>query len=211
MTHRSEVSLLVLHAVRVLGFAATAAVARRSGSAVDDAQGMLRDAELRGWVQHAAFVDLEGWSLTDTGRRENERQLDAERERWDPEGAIGSAYRDFLPLNARLLRAVTDWQIRPSAADRFAANDHADPEWDARILGELAALGRELEAVNQRLAGALSRFDGYGARFAAALREAQRGRHRWVDATDVDSCHRVWFQLHEDLVATLGIDRGAEA
>jgi hypothetical protein len=28
-----------------------------------------------------------------------------------------------------------------------------------------------------------------------------------VDRTDVDSCHRVWFELHEDLVATLGIDR----
>jgi hypothetical protein len=27
-----------------------------------------------------------------------------------------------------------------------------------------------------------------------------------VDRTDVDSCHRVWFELHEDLVATLGID-----
>ncbi|MEK8226978.1 hypothetical protein NKG05_14185 [Oerskovia sp. M15] len=32
----------------------------------------------------------------------------------------------------------------------------------------------------------------------------------WVDRTDVDSCHRVWFELHEDLVATLGIDRGTE-
>jgi len=32
-----------------------------------------------------------------------------------------------------------------------------------------------------------------------------------VDHTDVDSCHRVWFELHEDLIATLGIDRRSAA
>jgi hypothetical protein len=26
----------------------------------------------------------------------------------------------------------------------------------------------------------------------------------------VDSCHTVWMELHEDLMATLGIQRGAE-
>jgi len=36
----------------------------------------------------------------------------------------------------------------------------------------------------------------------------QAGDGGWVDRTDVESCHRVWFELHEDLVATLGVDRG---
>ncbi|WP_245966848.1 hypothetical protein [Sphaerisporangium album] len=35
-------------------------------------------------------------------------------------------------------------------------------------------------------------------RFTAALAGAR-----------VDSCHRVWFELHEDLIATLGLDRHA--
>ena len=26
-----------------------------------------------------------------------------------------------------------------------------------------------------------------------------------------DSCHTVWMELHEDLLATLGVDRGTEA
>lgn len=39
---------------------------------------------------------------------------------------------------------------------------------------------------------------------------AEAGERAFVDRTDVDSCHRVWFELHEDLIATLGIDRGAE-
>ncbi|WP_298328097.1 hypothetical protein [Haloactinopolyspora sp.] len=29
----------------------------------------------------------------------------------------------------------------------------------------------------------------------------------WVTATDRESAHRVWFELHEDLLATLGRTR----
>lgn len=46
--------------------------------------------------------------------------------------------------------------------------------------------------------------------FAAARTRAEAGERAFVDRTDVGSCHRVWFELHEDLIATLGIDRGAE-
>ncbi|SLM99833.1 conserved hypothetical protein [Corynebacterium xerosis] len=56
----------------------------------------------------------------------------------------------------------------------------------------------------------LARFGGYADRYNSALHRAMNGEHNWIDKTDVDSCHRVWFQLHEDLVATLGIDRRTE-
>jgi hypothetical protein len=32
-----------------------------------------------------------------------------------------------------------------------------------------------------------------------------------TEAGDRDSCHTVWFELHEDLLSTLGIRRGDEA
>jgi hypothetical protein len=38
----------------------------------------------------------------------------------------------------------------------------------------------------------------------------QTGHHSWVDAPDRDSLHAVWIQLHEDLLATLGIERGTD-
>ncbi|MFT3662894.1 MAG: hypothetical protein QM809_16415 [Gordonia sp. (in: high G+C Gram-positive bacteria)] len=97
--------------------------------------------------------------------------------------------------------------MRPNAADRFAPNDHADPEWDRRVLDELAAVGAEAAPILDSLSAVLARFDGYLARYRRALRRAEAGERGWVDKTDVDSCHRVWFQLHEDLIATLGIDR----
>jgi hypothetical protein len=63
----------------------------------------------------------------------------------------------------------------------------------------------------ENLSAVLARFDGYVARYESALRRAKSGELDWIDKTDVDSCHRVWFQLHEDLIATLGIDRRHEA
>ncbi|MEU4807127.1 transcriptional regulator [Actinosynnema sp. NPDC023587] len=210
MTGRSAPELLILHAVRLLGFANSATVAERAGASHDDTLRVLREAERAGWVQHVEFADLGGWSLTDSGKAENERQLAVERGGADPENRIATVYRAFIPLNARLLRAVTDWQIRPTGEDRFAPNDHADATWDGRVLAELDTLNDTLPPLIARLAQVLARFDGYDIRFAAALRRAQGGQRDWVDKTHIDSCHRVWFQLHEDLVATLGIDRGTE-
>ncbi|MBG0826022.1 transcriptional regulator [Planomonospora sp. ID91781] len=210
MTRDSPPDLLVLHAVRLTGFADTPVIAHRFGLDATEAEEALRDAESRGWVGHTAFAGTGGWSLTDSGRAENERRLAAELARAGGADEVRAVHREFLPLNARLLRACTDWQIRPAAGDRLAVNDHSDPAWDARILRELADIDRALAPLADRLGSVLTRFRGYDTRFAAALARARAGEGAWVDRTDVDSCHRVWFELHEDLIATLGLDRHAE-
>jgi hypothetical protein len=209
VTHESAIDLLVLHAVRISGFADSAAVAGRFGLDLAVTVNLLRDAEARDWVDHAAFAGLVGWSLTGAGKAENERRLTAELASTGAGDEIRAVYGEFLPLNARLQRACTDWQLRPAAGDRLAANDHTDPVWDTRVLGELAALDRALAPLVDRLRSELTRFGGYDARFSGALVRARAGDDAWVDRTDVDSCHRVWFELHEDLVATQGLDRGA--
>ena len=58
------------------------------------------------------------------------------------------------------------------------------------------------------LAGCLDRLAGYSERYEAALARARAGEREWVDGLGRDSCHTVWFQLHEDLLATLGIPAG---
>ncbi len=210
MTRDSAPGLLVLHAVRITGFADSPVIAHRYGLDAAETKEMLHDVEARGWVQYAAFAGTGGWSLTQLGRTENERLLAAELARAGGAGEVRNVYREFLPLNALLQRACTDWQLRPTAGDRLAANDHSDPAWDARILYDLAVIDRALTPLADRLGSVLTRFRGYDTRFAAALARVQAGEGAWVDRTDVDSCHRVWFELHEDLIATLGIDRHAE-
>ena len=131
MTQASAADLLALHAVRIVGFADTPTIARRFGLDPAATEELLRDAEAYGWVQHAAFADLSGWSLTERGRAQDERLLAAELARVDGQAEVRDVYRGFLPLNTRLQRACTDWQLRPTSDDRLATNDHTDDEWDA--------------------------------------------------------------------------------
>jgi len=208
VTRPSAPDLLVLHAVRLLGFADTPAVARRFALDPAQAEELLLDAEAYGRVSRTAFADLRGWSLTERGRAHGEGLLAAELDGVDGRESVHDVHGAFLPLNARLRQACTDWQLRPAPGDRLATNDHTDDAWDGRVLDELAAVERGLVPLADRLERLLARFAGYDARFATARRRAAAGEPGRVDGTDVDSCHRVWFELHEDLVATLGIDRG---
>ena len=78
------------------------------------------------------------------------------------------------------------------------------------MLHTLSSLSEELRTLGQILGGRLVRFQGYDERFRTALNRAEQGDGSWVARPRVDSCHTVWMELHEDLVATLGIQRGAE-
>lgn len=211
MTQASPAELLVLHAVRVRGFADTPAIARRFELDQAETNEHLLDAEANGWVTHTAFAGTGGWSLTDRGRRENERQLAAELARTGRAEEVRNAYDTFVPLNGPVLQACTDWQLRPAPGNRLSLNDHTDPAWDDNVLAVLQAVNQDLAPLVERLDVVLTRFRGYDSRFSAALTRARSGETAWVDRTDVDSCHRVWFELHEDFVATLGIDRRASS
>ena len=206
----SSPELLALHAVRLKGMADDDAVAARFGLDPAVAGELLLDFQAFGWVTRVDFAGTGGWTLTGAGVAENERQLTRELAVTDSREVIYRAYVAFLPQNDRLLHASTDWQLRPSTADPLAANDHTDAEWDRRVLEALSVLSHALGAVCLTLSSRLARFAGYDDRFSTALERAKRGEHSWVNQPRADSCHTVWMELHEDLVATLGIQRGAE-
>ena len=202
--------LLVLHAVRLKGMADDEEVAARFSLDPARSAELLLDFQAVGWLSRFEFAGTAGWALTDSGRAANERQLAEELAMTDSTSTVRGAYAEFLPHNGLLLEACTDWQLRPTAADPLAANDHTDPEWDQQVLHTLSSLGEELRTLCQTLGGRLVRFQGYDERFRTALSRAERGDRSWVARPRVDSCHTVWMELHEDLVASLGIQRGAE-
>ena len=210
MAHVSAPDDLALHGVRVLGFPTASRIAGRYGLDASMAQETLLDFEACGWVRQLSFGATSGWSLTEAGRTENERRLAAELDRAGARVTVTGVHQAFVPLNRRLGAACTDWQIRPSPADPLAFNDHADWRWDERVLRTLASLDSSFGRLCDRLSQALARFDGYGGRFSAALTRAQAGQNAWVDGHDRDSCHIIWIQFHEDLLATLGVPRGTD-
>jgi hypothetical protein len=210
VTEKSAPELLTLHAVRLKGVADDLAVAGRFALNQAATTELLLDYQAYGWITWSEFAGVGGWSLTDIGRAENERQLATELDQAAGREVIRQTYLEFLPLNERLQQTCTDWQIRPTAADALAFNDHADPDWDRRVIEELTTLDQSLRTVSRRIGAVLDRFGGYDARFATALDRVRAGDGTWVDRTSADSCHTVWFELHEDLIATLGLPRGAQ-
>ncbi|NED58319.1 transcriptional regulator, partial [Micromonospora aurantiaca] len=120
-------------------------------------------------------------------------------------GALTAAYERFMVLNPELLDLCSAWQLR--TVDGVAApNDHSDASYDARVLDRFADLDRRAEAVIADLAAALPRFGRYRVRLGTALGRARDGELEHL-ADSMTSYHTVWFQLHEDLLATLGIPR----
>jgi hypothetical protein len=206
----STPELLTLHAVRLKGMADDAEVADRFGLDRSASDELLLDFEAYGWVTRVEFAGTAAWMLTAAGRSEEERRLADELAATGSGPDVQDAYRTFQPLNGRLLKACTEWQLRPTPGDTLASNDHTDIVWDQRVLAELAALGDDLVGVGGRLSARLARFGGYETRYRAALTRAINGEPAWVTRPRADSCHTVWMELHEDLLATLGIARGAE-
>ncbi|WP_369372388.1 transcriptional regulator [Promicromonospora sp. Populi] len=205
----SPPELLVLHSVRIQGMADDDAVAVRFGLDEAETREILLDDEAYGWIRQAAFGGTAGWSMTERGRAEDDRRLAEELADAGARPVVERVHEAFGPLNTRLLAACTDWQVRPEGGNRLTPNPHTDPEWDARVLAELDALDDGLAPLVTELASALARFEGYDTRFSAALARARSGRGEWVTGTGIGSCHVVWMELHEDLVSTLGVQRGA--
>jgi hypothetical protein len=208
--HVSAPGDLALHGVRVLGFATSSRVAGRYGLDAHATGESLLDFEARGWVRQLNFAGSSGWSLTDAGRAEDEKRLAAELDLAGARDIVAGAHREFLPLNRRLGAACTDWQIRPAPGDPMAFNDHTDWRWDERVLQTLTWLEGPFGRLGDQLSGCLERFGGYRDRYSSALARAMTGQKAWVDRHDRDSCHTVWIQFHEDLLATLGLPRGSD-
>ncbi len=203
-----ELRLVALHGLRLKGFTETSTVGEHF--AVDEAD---LERTMKGLVDEELVLrrdgERNGWILTEAGRIENERLLADELHRSGKQAAVEAAYADFRLLNPRLLAVCCDWQV--SDVDNQVLNDHADPDYDRLVVDALVAVDVDARPLLADLADALDRFGTYGPRLTNALAKLQQGDQRWFTKPTIDSYHTVWFELHEDLLATLGLDRAAEA
>lgn len=196
--------LLVLHTLRCIGFAGTARIATAAGLGESDVESELIDLAVAGLVTHLPG-EFGGWGLTDAGRAADAERITGELETAAARPALTATFQDFLVLNPELLDLCTAWQLR-SVDGVMIANDHSDPSYDDRVLDRFTEFHHRAVVVCGELSAALPRFGRYRSRLAEALQRAARGALEYV-ADDVSSYHAVWAELHEDLLATLGIPR----
>jgi hypothetical protein len=89
-------------------------------------------------------------------------------------------------------------------------NDHADAAYDQQVVVRLITLHDQVRPIVADLRGHLARFASYSARLRGAVEKVSEGDKDWFTKPTIDSYHTVWFELHEDLLATLGLERAKE-
>jgi predicted ArsR family transcriptional regulator len=208
MTTSSDPRFLVLHGLRLKGFAGADAVAEAAGVSEAEARPHL---EALVAEELASYREgrLSGYTLTPAGRAEHAKLVAEELDRSGQREEVEDAYRRFLAINQDLLGICTAWQLREVGGESVV-NDHADPTHDAAVIARLAELDAKVQPICADLGAALERFGAYGRRLGEALAKVQAGEVDWFTKPMIASYHTVWFELHEDLLATLGIERSAE-
>ena len=205
MATSSDTTLLAIHGLRLKGFTGADTIAKLQGLSEADTTAALTAAAESGFVM---FRDgrRTGWTMTAEGRQENERLL---REELDAAGArdvVQAVYDAFLQLNGAMLQVCTNWQVK----GENELNDHGDAAYDAGVIEDLAGLDDKVQPLCATLAEQLDRFAIHAPRFTSSLAKVRAGETEWFTKPIMESYHTVWFEMHEDLLASLGIDRASE-
>jgi hypothetical protein len=187
---------LVLHTLRCIGFAELPRLADAAGLADADVESHLIDLAVAGLVTRTPG-QFGGWGLTAAGRADDAVRIAGELDAAGARGAVAAAYERFMVLNPELLDLCAAWQLR--------ATD-AGADYEGRVLDRFADLDRRADPVCADLAAALPRFRRYRVRLTGALTRVRAGRREHL-TDSMTSYHNVWFQMHEDLLATLDIPR----
>lgn len=205
----NEDELRVVHALRLKSFADTDVVAEAAGVGQDEAKQVLDGLAAAEHVKFRENPRMTGWMLTREGRAHGEvllaQQLDDAGKRAD----LDAVYRRFLEHNQPFLSLCTDWQVRMIDGAQVP-NDHSDADYDTMIIGRLAEADANMQPICADLGALFDRFGHYAPSFADALAKVQSGDTDWFTKPMIESYHTVWFELHEDLLASLGIDRAKE-
>jgi hypothetical protein len=205
----TDPALLVLHTLRLKSFVDADVVANAARLADSVAAQALEQLNADGFVSYRNGR-ISGWSLTTAGRIEGERRLAEELDATGSRAVVTAAYQRFVALNRQFLGACTRWQLRAEDGTHFV-NDHSDASYDASVVAELDEIDDAVQPICQELAAAIPRFGYYNGRFAAARVRVHAGEHDWFTKPVIDSYHTVWFELHENLLATLNLERADES
>lgn len=198
----NDLQFLAVHGLAVRKAAGPAAVADLLGAYQPDVESALEDA-----LQRGRAVGARGkFMVSPAGQAWLSDQYPVAYAAARQDGDLEAAYERFEKVNTDLLALFTDWQTVPTGGTRVP-NDHADPDYDRRVIDRLGALHDRAERCIGRCAASQSRLTRYLERLSDAYDRVLSGESDYVSGVRVDSYHTVWFELHEDLLRMLGRTR----
>lgn len=190
---------LVLHGLAIRKHADAAAVAALVGLPAARVSELLQRATANGRA-----VEAQGaWLLSPAGRMILDGQYSRVYAAIRATPAFAGAYARFERINTELKGLITDWQTLDVGGQKVR-NDHANKDYDAKILDRLGELHDRFAPLLGELTRHVPRLDVYARKLEAALEKAEDGAVEWVSDARLDSYHTVWFELHEDLLRILG-------
>src|ERR1700694_3905006 len=161
MVHVSDPQFLVLHGLKLKGFAEAPGLVELMSLDIASVERQLEAVAAQGLVLHRDGR-ISGWSLTPAGRARHAQLLAEDREAAGCSAALTATYPRFCELNTELKALCTDWQLRDGAL-----NDHSDAAYDAVIIGRLRTLNDAVQPLCDQATAALNRLSPYGPRLTA--------------------------------------------
>ncbi len=142
--------------------------------------------------------------LSEEGRVRLGELLSAEREGLERDD-LSALYGEFLRLDAELKSAIAHWQLlHPRGAVAGGEQRWRDAAW---LDPKLDPIHRRALSLLGRIATGRPRFSNYANRLERAFFGIRQGKPEFVAGVSVDSYHTIWFELHEDLLTTMGKER----
>ncbi len=193
-----------VRALAIKGYVTAEMLAVALGTTIDESRGQLDRLVVEGLARGSGDM----FSLTDAGKTLGAELVAADREAWGADEAE-RALDGFLALDGRMKTIVTAWQMRELDGEPVL-NDHADAEYDGRVLADLGTLAADASDWIGPYIDGLPRLASYRVRLDAAVAAVAAGDGRFIASPRVDSYHGVWFELHEDLIRLAGRTREDE-
>ena len=207
MAHVSDPDLLVLHTVRLKGFAEPADVSEATRLAEHEAAQKLKDFHERELVNRREGR-ISGFRLLPAGKELHASLLEDELATAACRARIEACYAAFLARNETFKELCGDWQLR-AVNGSLVPNDHRDAAYDEAIASRLAALQPAVDHIIDELAGGLARFAPYSHRLGRAVDRFLGGDASALAQPLTRSYHDIWMELHEDFLVTLDRERSA--
>jgi len=203
MASSSDPFFRTFHALRLKGFAKSDTVAEVADlplALVDEHLGVLLEQE---WAAFREARQL--WQLTPAGRDEHRAALARDVDGTELRARLAAPYGEFLGINERFKHLCSEWQLRDGQP-----NDHSDAEYDRAVVARLVDIDTVVRPVVASMGEVLERLAPYAGRLERTCARVVAGETNMFTGVMCGSYHDVWMELHEDLILSQGIDRGAE-